>query len=138
MMLKFMSTGIINKGAVLYGRSLNRVVKKANFNVTAGFSSRVFREYESFNEELNAEKPITIPEFFLKTVERFSDRSALVHKDLDSDKWISITYKEYHQRVEKIAKAFIKLGLARHGSVAVLAFNCPEWFIAQLAANHAG
>lgn len=136
MMLKFM-TASISKGSLLWvhSRRINRVV---NFNANAGFSSRVFREYESFNEELNAEKAITIPEFFLKTVERFRDRSALVHKDLDSDKWVSITYEKYHQRVEKIAKAFIKLGLQQHGSVAVLAFNCPEWFISQLAANHAG
>lgn len=41
-------------------------------------------------------------------------------------------------RVHKVAKAFIKLGLKRHHSVAVLASNCPEWFISELAAIHAG
>lgn len=103
-----------------------------------GFKTKAYREYESFNQELKTMKAITVPDFFMKTVERYSDRSALVYKNLDSDKWISITYKEYHQRVEKIAKAFIQLGLQPYGSVAVLAFNCPEWFISQLAVNHAG
>lgn len=112
-----------------------------NFNVVVAarsFSTKVFREYESFNDELKALKPMTVPEFFNKTVTRFSDQPALMHKDFDNDKWISISYKEYHRRVEKIAKAFIKLGLEQHGSVAVLAFNCPEWFISQLAVNYAG
>lgn len=36
------------------------------------------------------------------------------------------------------AKAFLKLGLERHHSVAILGFNSPEWFIADLAAIHAG
>jgi long-chain-fatty-acid--CoA ligase ACSBG len=71
-------------------------------------------------------------------IEKFGDRPALMHKDINCDKWTSITYKEYHEKVEKIAKAFMKLGLEQYGSVSVLAFNCPEWFISQLATIHAG
>ena len=38
------------------------------------------------------------------------------------------------QEVELVSKAFIKLGLeSRHG-VAIIGFNSPEWFIADLAA----
>lgn len=37
-----------------------------------------------------------------------------------------------------IAKAFLKLGLERHHSVGILAFNCAEWYYACLAAIHAG
>lgn len=37
-----------------------------------------------------------------------------------------------------MAKAFIKLGLEPHNAVGVLAFNCPEWFLSQLGAVHAG
>lgn len=103
-----------------------------------GFATQAFREYDAFNEELRSMKAITVPEFFSQTVKRFGDQAALMHKDLDGDKWISISYNEYHRRVEQIAKAFIKLGLEPKGSVSVLAFNSPEWFISQLAVNHAG
>jgi long-chain-fatty-acid--CoA ligase ACSBG len=90
------------------------------------------------SEEMKMQQSITIPDFFNKTVEKFGDRPALMHKDINCDKWTSITYKEYHEKVEKIAKAFMKLGLEQYGSVSVLAFNCPEWFISQLATIHAG
>jgi long-chain-fatty-acid--CoA ligase ACSBG len=83
-------------------------------------------------------KPITIPEFMSKTVDRFPNNPALVYQDLNSKKWITITYKEYKAKVEKVAKAFIKLGLMEQESVAVLAFNSPEWFITELATQHAG
>lgn len=81
---------------------------------------------------------LTLPQLLNKSVELFPDRAALKFKKSDSDEWNVITYKEYKSRAVKIAKCFIKLGLKEFESVAVLAFNCPEWFIAELAAIHAG
>lgn len=46
--------------------------------------------------------------------------------------------REYGEKVQQTAKAFIKLGLEAHHSVGVLAFNCPEWFYAAFGAIHAG
>lgn len=37
-----------------------------------------------------------------------------------------------------VAKAFIKLGLERYHSVCILGFNSEQWFVADLAAIHAG
>lgn len=73
-----------------------------------------------------------------RTVENYGERKALMYKDEISKSWTGISYKEYRERVEKMAKVFIKLGLERHGTVAVLAFNSVEWFISELAAIHAG
>lgn len=128
------------RGSKLWPASNAILVKinKVNLCTSARLASKVFREYENFSEEMKAQKAITIPEFFKNTVDKYGDRPALMQKDIGSDKWTSITYKEYHRKVEKIAKAFIKLGLQQYGSVSVLAFNCPEWFISQLASNHAG
>lgn len=81
---------------------------------------------------------ITVPEALNRTVANFPDRNALMYKDEVSKTWNGITFKEYKERIERIAKVFIKLGLEVHGTVAVLAFNCPEWFISELAAIHAG
>lgn len=81
---------------------------------------------------------LTLPQLLNKAVELYPDHAALKYKKNDSEEWSVITYKEYKSRAEKIAKCFIKLGLKEFESVAVLAFNCPEWFIAELAAIHAG
>lgn len=82
--------------------------------------------------------PISVPEVFSQTVARFPNLEALLYKNEETKEWNAITFKEYKDRVEHMAKVFIKLGLKRHGTVAVLAFNCVEWFVAELAAIHAG
>lgn len=84
------------------------------------------------------DEPITILELFRETVKAHGERNALMVKDATTKNWHGITYKEYLGKVEKVAKVFIKLGLQRHGSVAVLASNCVEWFVTDLAAIFAG
>lgn len=81
---------------------------------------------------------ITIPALMKRTVNSYGSHSALAYKNDVTNVWNTITYKEYRDRVEKMAKVFIKLGLERHGTVAVLATNSVEWFVSELAAIHAG
>ena len=83
-------------------------------------------------------EPLTVPALLNKSASAFPNRNALMYKDEVSKEWNAITYKEYQDQVEKIAKVFIKLGLERHGTVAVLAFNSVEWFVSDLATIHAG
>lgn len=80
----------------------------------------------------------TITDCFDETVRSFPDRKALVVQDEVTKQWKSLTYADYKSQVEKIAKAFIKLGLRRHGVVAVFAHNSVEWILSELAAIHAG
>lgn len=82
--------------------------------------------------------PKTMIEAFAKTVSNYPDHKALMFKNSITGDWDSMTYTEYKKHIDKMAKVFIKLGLERHGTVAVLSFNCKEWFIAELAAMHAG
>lgn len=83
-------------------------------------------------------EPLTVPALMKRTVDNYGKHTALMYKDEITKEWTGITYKEYRERVEKTAKVFIKLGLERHGTVAVLAFNSVEWFVSDLAAIHAG
>ena len=55
-----------------------------------------------------------------------------------SDEWVKWSYKQYLEDARTVAKAFIKLGLARHHAVGIVGFNAPEWFIAQAGAIFAG
>lgn len=90
------------------------------------------------NDRTASVDPISIPALMKRTAENYANHPALMFKDEISKEWKGITYKEYRDRVVKMAKVFIKLGLERHGTVAVLAFNSVEWFISELAAIHAG
>lgn len=90
------------------------------------------------NDRTSSVEPITIPALMKRTAENYANHIALMSKDEVTNEWKGISYKEYRKQVEKIAKVFIKLGLERHGTVAILAFNSVEWFISELAAIHAG
>ncbi|CAB3240681.1 unnamed protein product [Arctia plantaginis] len=84
-----------------------------------------------------AEPAISVPGLLSRTVARYPDATALATKKADG-KWHKITYKQYQQRVRTAAKGFLKLGLERTNSVCILGFNSEEWYIADLAAIHAG
>lgn len=94
--------------------------------------------YMGSKEEIGTIEPTTVIEMFKNSVEKFGDHPALKHKNSITKDYEVITYNDYKNRVEKIARVFIKLGLERHGTVAILAFNSVEWFVSELAAIHAG
>ena len=71
--------------------------------------------------------PVTVNEVFKQTVSKFGHRPALKVKR--NDIWVTWTYNQYLDDVEKAAKSMIKLGLEAHHGVPILGFNSPEWFI---------
>ncbi|KAK0162315.1 hypothetical protein PV327_008662 [Microctonus hyperodae] len=81
---------------------------------------------------------ISVPGLLMKTAKTYPDRVAMISRAGVDGKRRSYTYKEYETEVRIVAKAFIKLGLQRYHSVCILGFNCPQWFISDLAAIYAG
>ncbi|XP_050088160.1 very long-chain-fatty-acid--CoA ligase bubblegum [Anopheles aquasalis] len=88
-------------------------------------------------EGLASLDPLSVPDLMNRTVRDHPDHPAMVYQD-SQKKWQTVTYREYRDRVYHMAKVFVKLGLEPHHTVAVLAFNSPEWFVAELSAIHAG
>ncbi|XP_059050920.1 very long-chain-fatty-acid--CoA ligase bubblegum [Achroia grisella] len=86
---------------------------------------------------LASERPLSVPGLLNQSVARYPDAIALASKKEDG-KWHKLTYTQYREKVRIIAKAFLKLGLERYHSVCILGFNTEQWFIADLAAIHAG
>lgn len=82
-------------------------------------------------------EPLTLPHLVYRTATSYPDAPALKYKDEDNN-WKTVTYSQYHKNVLKRATVFIKLGLEPKNTVAILAFNSPEWFYSDLAAIHAG
>jgi len=90
------------------------------------------------NFDVASVKPMTILDLLERSSNEHPNQPALRYKKAESLEWNEITYKELRVRVQNIAKVFLKLGLERHGTVAVLASNSAEWVISGLAAIHAG
>ncbi len=67
-----------------------------------------------------------------QTVERFPDREAIVFKDR------RITFRELKENVDKLARAFLNLGVKKGDKVAIMMTNRPEWIYARDAAIRIG
>ncbi|XP_036771959.2 long-chain-fatty-acid--CoA ligase ACSBG1 isoform X7 [Manis pentadactyla] len=80
--------------------------------------------------------PHTVHRMFCETLDKYGDLSALGFKRQGS--WEHISYSQYYQLSRKAAKGFLKLGLERTHSVAILGFNSPEWFFSAVGTVFAG
>lgn len=81
--------------------------------------------------------PVSVPGLLAQNAKERPDMAALKARDADKNE-ITWTWKEYHEEVRTVAKAFIELGLGRFESVCILGFNSPEWVISDVAAIFAG
>ncbi|DAA27887.1 long-chain-fatty-acid--CoA ligase ACSBG2 isoform X2 [Bos taurus] len=82
------------------------------------------------------ESPLTIPEFFRESVNRFGSYPALASKK--NGRWEVLNYNQYYEACRKTARAMLKLGLEPFHSVGILGFNSIEWILAALGAIFAG
>lgn len=74
---------------------------------------------------------LTIPAMFRRTVGRYGERTALLHKA--GGKWLPITYAELETQVVQLALGLAELGLTGGDRLALLAENRPEWATTDLA-----
>ncbi len=80
--------------------------------------------------------PVSVPTLLTLAADKWGDRTALnVKRD---GQYVTWTYREYLSDVRAVAKAFVDLGLEPRHGVAIIGFNSPEWFLADLAAVFAG
>ncbi|XP_077796182.1 long-chain-fatty-acid--CoA ligase ACSBG1 isoform X2 [Macaca mulatta] len=80
--------------------------------------------------------PYTVHRMFYEALDKYGDFSALGFKC--QDKWEHISYSQYYLLARRAAKGFLKLGLERAHSVAILGFNSPEWFFSAVGTVFAG
>jgi fatty-acyl-CoA synthase len=87
-------------------------------------------EAEDFGVEL---LNITIGDLFDQQVEKFPDKEALLYRYPELGLTLSLTYRQYHDEVNRLARGLLALGIERGEHVAVWAPNLPEWIILELA-----
>ncbi len=80
--------------------------------------------------------PSTILEILEATARAQGDRPAMARKREGA--WETISWREYRDAVRRAARALVATGVEPGRGVVILAFNRPEWFIANLAAIAAG
>ncbi|KAM9183430.1 long-chain-fatty-acid--CoA ligase ACSBG1 isoform 2-T2 [Dugong dugon] len=80
--------------------------------------------------------PYTVHQMFYQALDKYGNLSALGFKR--QGKWERISYFQYYLLSRKAAKGFLKLGLERAHSVAILGFNSPEWFFSAVGTVFAG
>ncbi|KAH0619837.1 hypothetical protein JD844_014168 [Phrynosoma platyrhinos] len=83
-----------------------------------------------------SQTPVTVHQMFQESLEKYGSFNAMASKK--DGKWEKITFAEYYRLSQKAAKSFLKLGLQRFHSVAILGFNSPEWFISAVGTVFAG
>jgi len=77
-----------------------------------------------------------ILKMFFDVVEGNSDETALLYKK--SNRYVSINYNEFREKVINFASGLISIGIARGERIAILSENRPEWAISDLGIMHSG
>uniref|UniRef100_A0A4W3J6T4 long-chain-fatty-acid--CoA ligase n=1 Tax=Callorhinchus milii TaxID=7868 RepID=A0A4W3J6T4_CALMI len=85
---------------------------------------------------LGSEDPLTVHQMFKYSVEKYHNHIALAYKR--DEHLYRISYSIYYEKCRMTAKGFLKLGLDRYHGVGIMAYNCPEWFFANIGAIMAG
>jgi long-subunit acyl-CoA synthetase (AMP-forming) len=83
----------------------------------------------------NAQK-LRVMDVFERSVRSHGPKPALRVKR--NGAWQTVTWDEYHRQVRQVARALISLGTRPGQGVAIIGYNCPEWFFADIGAIYAG
>ena len=78
----------------------------------------------------------TVIQVFREAVEKYNTTAALREKV--NGTWQTTSWREYADEVDVVARAFIKLGLEPGKGVAIIGYNCREWFYSDIGAIFAG
>ncbi|PIR25977.1 MAG: long-chain fatty acid--CoA ligase [Deltaproteobacteria bacterium CG_4_10_14_0_2_um_filter_43_8] len=83
-------------------------------------------------------KPSHIFDLLQQNVERYAQETCIFHKNLETKKWLSLTWKELWEKVLVLSRGLIALGLMPGDKVAIFSPTCYEWTLADLAILAAG
>ncbi|MGM0577495.1 MAG: AMP-dependent synthetase/ligase [Myxococcota bacterium] len=78
----------------------------------------------------------TVMQTLERTAERYGERPAMAVKR--DGRWETTSWADYRDQVRRAARAFIHLGVQPGSGVSIIGYNCPQWFVADLGAIHAG
>ena len=77
---------------------------------------------------------LTIGQVLRQTADRFPDADALVFPQFNT----RLTYREFDQQVDSVARSLLALGLQQGDHIAIWATNWPQWVLLQFASARIG
>jgi fatty-acyl-CoA synthase len=83
---------------------------------------------------MSALRTLTLGQILDQTVARYPDTEAVVYVDRD----FRLTYREFNDLVNRMAKGLMALGIQRGEKVAIWATNVPYWVVLQFATARIG
>lgn len=84
--------------------------------------------------EREAMREVTLGRILDESIEKFPDNDCVVYVDRD----FRLTYRQFGEVVDRMAKGLMGLGLKRGDKLAVWATNVPYWVVMQFATAKAG
>ncbi|XP_036295370.2 long-chain-fatty-acid--CoA ligase ACSBG1, partial [Pipistrellus kuhlii] len=103
---------------------------------TTRADGRVRLRLEPGRPQEQQQRAATVHQMFRRALARYGQLPALGYKR--RGRWERLTYAQYYLQARRAAKGFLKLGLERAHSVAILGFNSPEWFFSAVGTVFAG
>src|SRR6185503_7654477 len=85
---------------------------------------------------MSSNQKLRVMDVFDRTVRSYGPKPALRVKRQGF--WQTITWGDYHKQVRQVARALMSLGIQPGAGVAIIGYNCPEWFYADIGAIYAG
>ena len=76
---------------------------------------------------------LTIGELFDRQCEAYPDKEALVYNYPEIGLVLRLTYRQYKDEVNRLAKGLLALGIEKGEHVAVWATNVPQWVLLEIA-----
>ncbi len=83
---------------------------------------------------MSALRNLTLGQILEETTDKYPDTEAVVYVDRD----FRLTYKEFNELVDQMAKGLMALGIKRGEKVAIWATNVPYWVVLQFATAKIG
>ena len=82
--------------------------------------------------------PMLVQTMIRKSVQDVPESFAIAYRDPGSKEWTRVTYKDYYERIQTVAKGFLGLGLGEGKGVGIMAPNSHQWSTASIATIFAG
>jgi len=76
---------------------------------------------------------LTIGELFDRQCEAFADKEAIVYNYPEIGLDLRLSYRQYREEVDRLAKGLLALGIQKGENIAVWATNVPEWIFLEMA-----
>jgi long-chain acyl-CoA synthetase len=93
------------------------------------------RDVKGKGMEMNQD--LTIPKAFLRSAKKYWDQKVAM-REKEFGIWVPITWKQYYEKVKRIALGMAALGLQKGDKVAMIGDNRPEALWAEMAAMCVG